>query len=104
MAKVLTEEEKAAEAAKIEEARALLEADAKEKADKSAKAAAKAKADAKAAERAAKTPEQRLLDDWDAKHTELAPFITQLGRVRGGLNLPDQEKAKKILRGYGIRV
>lgn len=88
----------------LEEAKALLEADAREKAEKSEQAAAKAKADSEAAERAAKTPEQRLLDDWPAKHTQLAPYITQLGKVRGGLNLPNQAEAKKLLRGYGIKV
>ena len=97
MAKEQTKEES------LDEARALVEADAREKAEKSEQAAAKAKADAEAAERAAKTPEQRLLDDWEAKHTVLAPYITQLGRVRGGLNLPDQEKAREILKGYGIK-
>ena len=88
----------------VEEAKAELAAEAQEKADKSAAAAAKAKADAEAAERAAKTPEQRLLDDWESKHTVLAPYITQLGRVRGGLNLPDQAEAKRILKSYGFRV
>jgi len=115
MAQLTEEQKKAAAAAKaeaeakahdkaVEEAKAEFAAEAQEKADKSAAAAAKAKADAEAAERAAKTPEQRLLDDWEKTHTVLAPFITQLGRVRGGLNLPDQAKAKEILKGYGFRV
>ena len=71
--------------------------------DEEARAAAKAKADAEAAERAALTPEQRLGADWPEKHKVLAPFITELGKVRGGLNLPDQAKAKEFLKSYGIR-
>ena len=101
MAKEQKDEEE--KLARVEEARVLLAAVAKEKADESARAAAKAKADAEAAERAALTPEQRLGADWPEKHKVLAPYITELGKVRGGLNLPDQAKAKEILKGYGIR-
>ena len=115
MAQLTEEQKKAAAAAKaeaeakahdkaVEEAKAEFAAEAQKMADESARAAAKAKADAEAAERAAKTPEQRLLDDWETKHKVLAPFITQLGRVRGGLNLPDQAEAKRILKSYGFRV
>jgi hypothetical protein len=49
-----------------------------------------------------KTPDQALRDDWPAKHTQLAPFITINGRMRGGLKPSDQEKAKEILRSYGF--
>ena len=88
---------------KIEEAQALLDKDAKEKAAESAEAAAKAKADAEAAELAALTPEQKLSKDWPDKHRVLAPYITELGKMRGGLNMPDRAEAKKILKGYGFK-
>ena len=101
MAKEQKDEEE--KLARVEEAGVLLAAVSKEKADDSARAAAKAKADAEAAERAALTPEQRLGADWPEKHKVLAPFITELGKVRGGLNLPDQAKAKEFLKSYGIR-
>ena len=109
MAQLTEEQKKAAAKAEahdkaVEEAKAEFAAEAQKMADESARAAAKAKADAEAAERAAKTPEQRLLDDWESKHTVLAPYITQLGKVRGGLNLPDQAEAKRILKSYGFRV
>lgn len=87
---------------KVEEAQALVEQDAKEKAEASAKAAKKAKADAEAAVRAALTPEQRLGRDWPKKHTEIAPYVTEIGKIRGGLNVPGTEKAKKILKDYGF--
>lgn len=103
MAKKPTEQELKREEG-YEEAQALLEADAREKAEASAKAAAKAAADAEAARIAAMTPEQRLLEDWPAKHATLAPYITELGKVRGSLDLPNQAEAKKILRSYGFKV
>lgn len=97
--KVMKAEEK-----RIADARKLLAAEAREKAEASELAAAKAKSDAEAAELAALTPEQRLGKDWPDKHVVLAPYITQTGKVRGGLNIPDQEKARKILKGYGFKV
>ena len=98
------EEAQALKEKELEEAQALLDAAAKEKAEASAKAAAKAAADAEAARIAAMTPEQRLLEDWPANHATLAPYITELGKVRGGLDLPNQAEAKKILRSYGFKV
>ena len=100
----VTDTEKAAKEKELEKAQALLDAAAKEKAEASAKAAAKAADDAEAARIAAMTPEQRLLEDWPAKHATLAPYITELGKVRGGLDLPNQAEAKKILRSYGFKV
>ena len=88
---------------KLDDAKALVAADAQAKADAAADTKAKADAELKKAERAARTPEQNLQHDWPKKHEELAPFITQLGKVRGGLLIPDQNKAKKILKGYGFK-
>lgn len=51
-----------------------------------------------------KTPEQALRDDWPSKHKQIAPYITILGKVRGGLRPSDQKKAKKILKSYGFEV
>lgn len=49
-----------------------------------------------------KTPEQALKDDWQAKHNQLAPYITAKGKMRTGLRPSDQAKAKDILRSYGF--
>jgi len=49
-----------------------------------------------------KTPQQALADDWPTKHNELAPYITALGKVRGGLKPSDQAKAQEILSEYGF--
>ena len=89
---------------KVEDAKELVAADAKLKAEAAAKEAAKAQKEAEDAERAAKTPEQRLQADWPEKHKELATYITALGEVRGGLLIPDQKKAKNILKSYGFKV
>lgn len=49
-----------------------------------------------------KTPQQALRDDWPAKHTQLAPYITLEGKVRTGLKPSDQAKANEILKSYGF--
>ena len=89
---------------KLDEAKALVDADAKAKAKASAKDAEKAKADAEAAEMAALTPVQRLQKDWPNKHRVLAPYITELGKVRGGLNIQEGKEAVRILKDYGFKV
>ncbi|KPK42753.1 MAG: hypothetical protein AMJ65_07205 [Phycisphaerae bacterium SG8_4] len=48
------------------------------------------------------TPEQKLAADWPAKHKQLAPYITELGRIRTGLKPSAIEKAKDILKNYGF--
>ncbi|NIW99142.1 MAG: hypothetical protein GWN13_13025 [Phycisphaerae bacterium] len=57
---------------------------------------------AKQTEKIDKTPDQALRDDWPTKHRQLAPYITEKGRMRTGLKPSDQEKAKKILKSYGF--
>lgn len=81
-------------------------AEAKAKAEESAEAADKAAVEAEKAALAALTPEQRLAEDWkkDGIRQEIAPLVTELGQVRGGLNLPEQAKAKEILRKYGFKI
>ncbi len=49
-----------------------------------------------------KTPQQALKDDWQAKHKELAPYITAKGRIRGNLKPSDKAKAIEILERYGF--
>jgi hypothetical protein len=49
-----------------------------------------------------RTPEQRLTADWPTHHKRLAPYITALGKMRGGLSPSDQAKARAILRDYGF--
>ena len=51
-----------------------------------------------------KTPEQALRDDWPKRHFEIGPYITEKGKVRGGLKPSDQEKAWLILREYGFQI
>ena len=89
---------------KVEEAKALLAADERAKADAAKKESDKVQAAAEKAERDAKTPQQRLQDDWPKKHREIAAFVTINGEVRGNLLIPDQQKAKKILKSYGFKV
>lgn len=48
------------------------------------------------------TPDQALREDWPSKHAKLAPYITENGRMRGGLSPSDQKKAQEILRSYGF--
>ena len=50
-----------------------------------------------------KTPEQAFKDDWKANHHKLAVYITQKGKMRGGLKPSDQIKAREILKSYGFR-
>lgn len=70
--------------------------------------AAQEKADQKAqdkadrAEKADRTPQQALKDDWADKHADIGRFITKNGEMRGGLKPSDQEKAKEILKSYGF--
>ena len=45
---------------------------------------------------------QALHDDWPAKHKQIAPYITQSGKVRGGIPLADQKRGREILRSYGL--
>jgi len=49
-----------------------------------------------------KTPQQALKDDWQAKHKELAPYITAKGKIRGNLKPSDKAKAIEILERYGF--
>ncbi len=81
-------------------------ADAKSKAEKSKDAAAKAERDAEKAADAALTPEQRLAEAWkkDGIREEIAPFVTEIGKVRLGLDLPAQAKAKGILNDFGFKI
>jgi len=68
------------------------------KKDEKAEAEAKAKAEAKSD----RTPQQALSIDWPRKHKILAPYITEEGRMRGGLKPSDQKIAKEILKRYGF--
>jgi len=70
--------------------------------EKAEKAADKAAEKLDKAEKANRSPEKALKDDWATKHHELAPYITLKGRVRGGLSRSDQEKARQILESYGF--
>ena len=81
-------------------------AEAKRKAEESKEAAAKAERDAERAADAALTPEQRLAEAWKKEGIRLAiaPFVTEIGKVRLGLDLPGQAKAKAILKDYGFRI
>jgi hypothetical protein len=51
-----------------------------------------------------RTPEQRLKDDWPSKHRQIAPYITMLGKVRGGLRPSQIKEAERILKSYGFEV
>jgi len=52
--------------------------------------------------KADRTPDQSLREDWPTKHEQLAPYITEEGKMRTGLRPSEQEKARKILGSYGF--
>ena len=61
------------------------------------------KSDGEIADLIDKTPDQALREDWKEKHALLAPYITETGKMRGGIRPSQQKKAKKILKFYGFK-
>ena len=49
-----------------------------------------------------RTPEQRLKDDWPARHKVIAQYITELGKIRTGLVPSQIKEAKRIRKQYGF--
>ena len=62
------------------------------------------KSDGEIADLIDKTPDMALRDDWVENHARLAPYITETGKIRGGIKPSMIKKAKKLLRHYGFKV